>query len=110
MGHDDQGHKTAVTACAFNADSTRMVTSSKDGLLIVWDIAVRYKLNEDTKIVRRIPCAVSGRHYSRLALSALGVLAATVDGAGMFFVDVETCVASPLTAGWGGGLAQPSEQ
>lgn len=90
-----------MMACVFNADSTRMVTASKDGSLIVWDVAVRYALNEDTKILRRIPCAVRGGHYTRLALSARGVLAATVEGKGLFFIDVERCASSRSPLGLG---------
>lgn len=38
-----------VLSVAFSLDGTRMVTSSKDGTWAVWNIAVRYKQQEDPK-------------------------------------------------------------
>jgi hypothetical protein len=38
-----------VLGVAFSDDATRMVTSSKDGTWAVWNIAVRYKQQEDPK-------------------------------------------------------------
>eukprot|EP00238_Polyblepharides_amylifera_P000242 CAMPEP_0196574060 /NCGR_PEP_ID=MMETSP1081-20130531/3842_1 /TAXON_ID=36882 /ORGANISM="Pyramimonas amylifera, Strain CCMP720" /LENGTH=395 /DNA_ID=CAMNT_0041891959 /DNA_START=113 /DNA_END=1300 /DNA_ORIENTATION=+ len=73
-----QGHKGAVTSVAFSADSTKMVTASKDGFLILWNINVRYQLSEDPKILLRTPCVMTGGHYSKIALSPSGLLAAVV--------------------------------
>ena len=44
-----QGHKSQVLAVDFSPDCTRMVTASKDGTWRVWNIAVRYHLQEDPK-------------------------------------------------------------
>ena len=48
-----KGHSGQVTALAFSADDTRAVTASKDGTWGVWDLTVRYKLNEDAKRLLR---------------------------------------------------------
>ena len=48
-----KGHSGQVTALAFSADDTRAVTASKDGTWGVWDLNVRYKLNEDAKRLLR---------------------------------------------------------
>lgn len=49
-----QGHKSGVTSVAFSADGTRVVSASTDGFLIVWNIDVRYSLNEDPKILYKV--------------------------------------------------------
>jgi hypothetical protein len=44
-----KGHKSQVMAVAFSPDSKRCVTASKDGTLRIWNIDVRYQLEEDPK-------------------------------------------------------------
>jgi WD40 repeat protein len=44
-----KGHKSQVMCAAISADNKRAVTASKDGMLRVWDINVRYELEEDPK-------------------------------------------------------------
>ncbi len=44
-----KGHKSQVMCVAFSPDSKRCVTASKDGTLRVWNIDVRYHLEEDPK-------------------------------------------------------------
>ena len=43
-----------MTAVGFSWDSTKIVTASKDGFLIVWNIDVRYKLSEDPKLIHKV--------------------------------------------------------
>jgi len=82
-----QGHKSAVNALAYSWDSTRVVTTSKDGFTIVWRIDVRYQLSEDPKIVHKIPCRHQGGHYTQLAVSPKGVIAAVI-GSDIDFYDM----------------------
>eukprot|EP00983_Pelagomonas_calceolata_P070240 1150706-Pelagomonas_calceolata.AAC.3 len=44
-----KGHKSQVMCAAISADNKRAVTASKDGTLRVWNINVRYELEEDPK-------------------------------------------------------------
>jgi|AntRauMFilla1563_2_1112583.scaffolds.fasta_scaffold52700_1 WD40 repeat protein len=75
-----QGHKGAITSVAFNHDSTQVVTCSKDQTWRVWNINVRYQVSEDPKVIREGRCVPfeKGVFYTRMDLSAKGVLAATV--------------------------------
>lgn len=67
---DLKGHKSQVLAVAISADNRLAATASKDGTLRVWDLAVRYALQEDPKalLVMSMPLA-QGKVYSRLAFS-----------------------------------------
>lgn len=75
-----QGHKGAITSVAFNHDSTQVVTCSKDQTWRMWNINVRYQVSEDPKVIREGKCVPfeKGVFYTRMDLSAKGVLAATV--------------------------------
>ncbi|KAG6551374.1 hypothetical protein Mapa_007020 [Marchantia paleacea] len=50
-----KGHKSAVTWLCFTWDSARMITASKDGTIRVWNINVRYHLDEDPKCLKTFP-------------------------------------------------------
>jgi len=43
------GHKKSVPTVTFTSDSSRMLTSSADGSLKLWNIAVRYEVREEPK-------------------------------------------------------------
>lgn len=78
-----KGHKSAVTWLCFMPNSEQIITASKDGTMKVWNINVRYHMDEDPKILRGFPIPLhdsSGAtlHYDRLSLSPDGkILAAT---------------------------------
>ncbi|GLT51925.1 hypothetical protein SLA2020_252960 [Shorea laevis] len=78
-----KGHKSAVTWLCFSTNSEHIITASKDGSIRIWNINVRYHLDEDPKTLKVFPIplrASSGiaLHYDRLALSPDGkILAAT---------------------------------
>lgn len=46
-----KAHSKGVTCLAFASDSSRAVTASKDGTWAVWNLQVRYHLNEDPKLL-----------------------------------------------------------
>lgn len=80
-----KGHKSAVTCLCFAPNSDQVITVSKDGTLKVWNIDVRYHMDEDPKILRGFPTPLHDSngatlHYDHLSLSPDGkILAATHD-------------------------------
>ena len=46
-----KGHSSQVKCVGFSGDSYKAVTASMDGTLAIWNIDVRYHLNEDAKRV-----------------------------------------------------------
>jgi len=46
---DLKGHKRKVTAIDFSPDGSKAVTASEDGTLRIWNINVRYNMQEDPK-------------------------------------------------------------
>ncbi|XP_010544365.1 PREDICTED: transducin beta-like protein 2 [Tarenaya hassleriana] len=78
-----KGHKSAVTWLCFTPDSEQIITASKDGSIRIWNINVRYQLDEDPKTLKVFPIPLSDSsgnplHYDRLSLSPDGkILAAT---------------------------------
>eukprot|EP00884_Botryococcus_braunii_P020200 jgi/Botrbrau1/6864/Bobra.152_2s0022.1 len=87
---DLKGHKSQVLGVAFSDDATRMVTSSKDGTWAVWNIAVRYKQQEDPKRLLSRTQEVTMPHlYSRLAYGPDGIIAA-VSGRDVHMLDSQT--------------------
>lgn len=74
-----KGHKSAVTWLCFTPDSEQIITASKDGSIRIWNINVRYHMDEDPKTLKVFPISLSGSHYDRLSLSPDGkILAATL--------------------------------
>ncbi|KAK3145416.1 hypothetical protein QOZ80_3BG0252580 [Eleusine coracana subsp. coracana] len=49
-----KGHKSAVTSLCFAPNSEQIITASKDGTIRVWNINVRYHLDEDPKTLRTL--------------------------------------------------------
>lgn len=46
-----KAHSKQVACLAFSTDSMKAVTASKDGTWAVWNLDVRYHLNEDPKLL-----------------------------------------------------------
>ncbi|URE41107.1 WD domain, G-beta repeat [Musa troglodytarum] len=80
-----KGHKSAVTCLCFTHNSEQIITASKDGSLRVWNINVRYHLDEDPKTLKVLPIplhdskgAVS--NYNHISISPDGKILATISG------------------------------
>uniref|UniRef100_A0A7N0UUR9 Transducin beta-like protein 2 n=1 Tax=Kalanchoe fedtschenkoi TaxID=63787 RepID=A0A7N0UUR9_KALFE len=78
-----KGHKSAVTWLTFAPNSEQIITASKDGTIRIWNINVRYHLDEDPKTLKVFPIPLldatgSPLTYDRLSISPDGkVLAVT---------------------------------
>lgn len=82
-----KGHKSKVFCVAFSPDLTKMVTASGDGLLKVWNINVRYHMDEDPKCILSTGLSLlPGKCYSRLAWGPEGLVAG-VCGTTLHFID-----------------------
>lgn len=76
-----------VFCVAFSPDLTKMVTASGDGLLKVWNINVRYHMDEDPKCILSTGLSLlPGKCYSRLAWGPEGLVAG-VCGTTLHFID-----------------------
>ena len=49
-----KGHSSQVRCVGFSSDCTKAFTASLDGTLGIWNIAVRYHLNEDAKRIVKV--------------------------------------------------------
>lgn len=90
-----KGHKSAVTWLCFTPNSEQIVTASKDGSIRIWNINVRYHLDEDTKTLKVFPIPLqdsSGTtlHYERLSLSPDGKILAATHGSILQWLCIET--------------------
>ncbi|XP_030535321.1 transducin beta-like protein 2 [Rhodamnia argentea] len=90
-----KGHKSAVTWLCFSPNSEQIVTASKDGSIRIWNINVRYHLDEDPKTLKVFPIPLhdSGGatlHYDRLSLSPDGKLLAATHGSMLQWLCIET--------------------
>ncbi|OQS00280.1 hypothetical protein THRCLA_06066 [Thraustotheca clavata] len=87
-----QGHTSGVTDIAFDGSDFKpvnhIVTSSKDGSIRVWDINVRYKLQEDPKCIKQFQ-APSG-YYSTVDITPDGKWIAMTQGSALYFLKVAT--------------------
>ncbi|KAJ3197633.1 Transducin beta-like protein 2 [Irineochytrium annulatum] len=45
------GHKKGIVSLAFNGDASKILTLSRDGTVKLWNIAVRYEVKEDPKVL-----------------------------------------------------------
>ncbi|CAI7750580.1 unnamed protein product [Closterium sp. NIES-53] len=75
-----KGHKSAVTWLAFTWDSKGMVTASKDGTIKIWNIDVRYHLDEDPKCRRTFPILPLPSTTTPEAIAAANAAAAASAG------------------------------
>lgn len=90
-----KGHKSAVTWLCFSEDSEQIITASKDGSMRIWNINVRYHLDEDPKTLKVFPIPLhdskgNTSHYDRLALSPDGKILAATCGSTLQWLSIET--------------------
>ncbi|OQR89501.1 hypothetical protein ACHHYP_06252 [Achlya hypogyna] len=85
-----QGHTSGVTDIAFDGSDQKpvnsIVTSSKDGTIRVWDINVRYKLQEDPKCIKSFK-APNG-YYATVDITPNGQWIVMSQGTTLFFMEV----------------------
>ncbi|KAI7845338.1 hypothetical protein COHA_001045 [Chlorella ohadii] len=90
MGMSLKGHKSKVFCIDFSPDLTKMVTASGDGLLKIWNIAVRFHMDEDPKVLLSTGLSLlPGKCYSRLAWGPENLIAAAC-GSMLHFLDCRT--------------------
>lgn len=72
-----KGHGARILALAFSPDLARAATVSADGTLRLWDLNVRYTLNEDPHCIGivELPDALDVKQRARLAWGPGGVIA-----------------------------------
>ncbi|KAH1045025.1 hypothetical protein GYH30_026312 [Glycine max] len=90
-----KGHKSAVTWLCFMPNSEQIITASKDGSMRIWNINVRYHLDEDPKTLKVFPIPLhdsSGTtlHYDRMSVSPDGNFLAATHGSTLQWLCVET--------------------
>ncbi|KAJ0052969.1 hypothetical protein Pint_00248 [Pistacia integerrima] len=90
-----KGHKSAVTWLCFAPNSEQIITASKDDSIRIWNINVRYHLDEDPKTLKVFPIPLrdsSGAtmHYDRLSLSPDGRILAATHRSTLQWLSVET--------------------
>ncbi|XP_042486267.1 transducin beta-like protein 2 [Macadamia integrifolia] len=90
-----KGHKSAVTWLCFAPNSEQIITASKDGSMRIWNINVRYHLEEDPKTLKVFPIPLcdsngSALHYDRLCLSPDGKILAATHGSTLQWLSAET--------------------
>ncbi|XP_044503727.1 transducin beta-like protein 2 [Mangifera indica] len=90
-----KGHKSAVTWLCFAPNSEQIITASKDGSIRIWNINVRYHLDEDPKTLKLFPIPLhdsSGAtlHYDHLSLSPDGRILAATHGSTLQWLSVES--------------------
>ncbi|XP_057980913.1 uncharacterized protein LOC131166406 [Malania oleifera] len=90
-----KGHKSAVTWLCFAPNSEQIITASKDGSMRIWNINVRYHLDEDPKTLKvfSIPLHDSSGntlHYDRLGISPDGKILAVTHGSKLQWLCIET--------------------
>ncbi|XP_058084456.1 uncharacterized protein LOC131232253 [Magnolia sinica] len=90
-----KGHKSAVTWLCFTPNSEQIITGSKDGSIRVWNINVRYHLDEDPKTLKVFPIPLhdasgSTLHYDRLSISPDGKILAATHGSTLQWLCAET--------------------
>ncbi|XP_073139950.1 uncharacterized protein [Henckelia pumila] len=90
-----KGHKSAVTWLCFDPNSEKILTASKDGTIRIWNINVRYHLDEDPKTLKVLPIPLhdangASMHYDRLSLSPDGKILAATHGSTLQWLCAET--------------------
>ncbi|CAI9104643.1 OLC1v1003357C3 [Oldenlandia corymbosa var. corymbosa] len=90
-----KGHKSAVTWLCFAPNSEQIITASKDGSIRVWNINVRYQMDEDPKTLKVFPIPLHDAngatlHYDRLSLSPDGKILAAAHGSTLQWLSSES--------------------
>uniref|UniRef100_A0A2P2IQ75 Uncharacterized protein MANES_05G045300 n=1 Tax=Rhizophora mucronata TaxID=61149 RepID=A0A2P2IQ75_RHIMU len=90
-----KGHKSAVTWLCFSPDSEKIITTSKDGSIRIWNINVRYHMDEDPKTLKIFPIPLHDSngavmHYDRLSLSPEGRILVATHGSTLHWLCIET--------------------
>ncbi|XP_031269652.1 transducin beta-like protein 2 [Pistacia vera] len=90
-----KGHKSAVTWLCFAPNSEQIITASKDDSIRIWNINVRYHLDEDPKTLKVFPIPLrdssgAALHYDRLSLSPDGRILAATHRSTLQWLSVET--------------------
>lgn len=90
-----KGHKSAVTSLCFAPDSEKIITASKDGTIRVWNINVRYHLDEDPKTLRVFPIPLHDSKgsvclYNHMGISPDGKVLAVTSGSTLQWLCAET--------------------
>ncbi|KAF3776933.1 Transducin beta-like protein 2 [Nymphaea thermarum] len=90
-----KGHKSAVTWLGFFPNSEQILTASKDGSIRIWNINVRYHLNEDPKTLKVFPIPLLDAngavlHYDRLSVSPDGKILAATHGSTLQWLCIES--------------------
>ncbi|KAI4354891.1 hypothetical protein L6164_003716 [Bauhinia variegata] len=90
-----KGHKSAVTWLCFAPNSEQIITASKDGSMRIWNINVRYQLDEDPKTLKVFPIPLNDStgatlHYDRLSISPDGRILAATHGSTLQWLCAET--------------------
>jgi transducin beta-like protein 2 len=87
---DLKGHKSRILCVEFSPDLNRAATASADGTLKIYNLNVRYHMQEDPKILLSVGLALPpGQCYSRLAWGPDGHIAA-VRGHDVHILDSRT--------------------
>jgi len=73
------GHQSTVNWICFSSDSKKLATASKDCTWKMWDINVRYHVNEDPKLLYTV---TSENPFTFIAISPDIKVVATADGGG----------------------------
>ncbi|KAF5732955.1 transducin beta-like protein 2 [Tripterygium wilfordii] len=90
-----KGHKSAVTWLCFTPNSEQIITASKDGSIRVWNINVRYHLDEDPKTLKVFPIPLHDLNgatlqYDRLSISPDGKILVATHGSTIQWLCPET--------------------
>ncbi|CAN1308212.1 Transducin beta-like protein 2 [Linum perenne] len=90
-----KGHKSAVTWLCFTPNSEQIITASKDGSIRIWNINVRYHLDEDPKTLKVFPITTHDSkgatvQYHNLNISPDGKILAATHGSTLQWLSAET--------------------
>ncbi|KAG9445394.1 hypothetical protein H6P81_016734 [Aristolochia fimbriata] len=90
-----KGHKSAVTWLCFTPNSEQIITTSKDGTMRIWNINVRYHLDEDPKTLKVFPIPLrdskgSPLFYDHISISPSGKMLAATHGSTLQWLCIET--------------------
>jgi WD40 repeat protein len=86
---DLAGHRKKVTSIDFSPDCNKVVTASEDGTVRIWNIAVRYKQNEDAKLLLTAGAPDAKKVVTHLSWGRGGYIAAAC-GSDLHILDSNT--------------------